>query len=89
MNPINNYPQPANRQVEVADILRCHIGDYLKRYNMPPEHYRVVYDILNCRTAYLGGHVEMCDQCGAERILYPSLSLFSGKLLKNRVFYYI
>ncbi|BBO81578.1 putative transposase y4qJ [Desulfosarcina ovata subsp. sediminis] len=72
MNPINNYPQPANRQVEVADILRCHIGDYLKKYNMPPEHYRVVYDILNCRTAYLGGHVEMCDQCAAERILYNS-----------------
>ena len=36
------------------------------------EHYKVVYDILNCRTAYLGGHVEMCDQCGSERIMYNS-----------------
>ena len=39
---------------------------------MPPDHYKVVYDILNCRTAYLGGHVEMCDRCGTERHLYNS-----------------
>ncbi len=57
---------------EVADILRRHIGDYLQRYKMPPEHYKVVYDILNCRNAYLGGRVERCDHCGSERILYNS-----------------
>jgi hypothetical protein len=72
MNPIDNRPKPSNRKVEVADILRSHIGDYLKKYKMPPEHYKIVYDILNCRTAYLGGHVEMCDRCGTERILYNS-----------------
>jgi len=37
--------------IEVADILREHIPDYLAKYRMPPEHYKVVYDILNCRTA--------------------------------------
>jgi hypothetical protein len=62
----------ADSRVEVADIFRRHIGDYLDKYKMPPEHYKVVYDILNCRTAYLGGHVEMCDQCGSERIMYNS-----------------
>lgn len=59
-------------KIEIADIFRCHIGDYLKRYKMPPEHYKVVYDILNCRTAYLGGHIERCDQCAAQRIMYNS-----------------
>ena len=72
MKPTNDYVRTAKSQVEVADILRSHIGDYLKKYKMPPEHYRVVYDILNCRTAYLGGHMEMCDQCGNERIMYNS-----------------
>jgi len=32
----------------------------------------VVYDILNCRTAYLGGHIEACDNCGTQRNAYNS-----------------
>ncbi|MFZ5570477.1 MAG: IS91 family transposase [Thermodesulfobacteriota bacterium] len=58
--------------VEVADILRAHIGDYQKQYKLHPDHYKVVYDIMNCRTEYLGGHVERCDHCGVERTLYNS-----------------
>ncbi len=58
--------------IEVADILREHISDYLAKYRMPPEHYKVVYDILNCRTAYLGGHIEECDHCGTQRNAYNS-----------------
>ena len=51
-------------KLELADIFRRHIGDYLKRYRMSKEHYKVVYDILSCRTAYLGGHAEKCDHSG-------------------------
>jgi len=51
--------------VEVADILRLHLKDYQKKYRLHPDHYKVVYDILNCRTEYLGGHIERCDVCGA------------------------
>ena len=58
--------------IEVADILREHICDYLVKYRMPPEHYKVVYDILNCRSAYLGGHIEQCDNCAAQRNAYNS-----------------
>jgi Putative transposase/Transposase zinc-binding domain len=58
--------------IEVADILRLHIGDYQKHYKLHPDHYKVVYDILNCRTAYLGGHLERCDCCGKERPAYNS-----------------
>ncbi|MFZ5517690.1 MAG: IS91 family transposase, partial [Candidatus Zhuqueibacterota bacterium] len=54
------------------DILRAHIGDYQKQYKLHPDHYKVVYDIMNCRTEYLGGHVERCDHCGVERTLYNS-----------------
>jgi len=58
--------------VEVADILREHIGDYQKRYPLRTDQYKIVYDLLNCRTAYLGGHIEQCDHCGTERIHYNS-----------------
>ena len=59
-------------QVEIADIFRKHIGDYLNIYTMPRAHYDVVRDILTCRTAALGGHIEKCDHCGMERQVYHS-----------------
>jgi len=58
--------------VEVADILHEHIVDYQQTYSLCPEHYKIVYDLLNCRTAYLGGHIQQCDHCGTERIMYNS-----------------
>lgn len=58
--------------IEVADIFRQHIARYRKQYGMPPSHLKVAGDILNCRTAYLGGHVERCDHCAAEVISYNS-----------------
>jgi hypothetical protein len=33
-------------KIEVADIFREHIRDYLKIYKMPPDHYEVVSDII-------------------------------------------
>lgn len=57
---------------EVADILHAHIGDYLEKFNMPKEHYKVVNAILSCRTPALGGHIEKCDNCGSEHYAYNS-----------------
>ncbi len=59
-------------KVELADIFRRHIEDYRKQYPMSMDQYEVVYDILSCRTAYLGGHLEKCDHCGLERNAYNS-----------------
>jgi hypothetical protein len=58
--------------IEVADILREHISDFKAKYRMPPEHYKMVCDILNCRTSYLGGHIEECDHCDHQRNAYNS-----------------
>jgi Transposase zinc-binding domain/Putative transposase len=58
--------------VEVADVLRQYIGAYRARYKMPVSHLKVASAILNCRTAYLGGHIERCDHCQAETIAYNS-----------------
>jgi hypothetical protein len=60
------------RSAEVADILREYIAEYREAYPLLPEHCKIVHNLLSCRTAVLGGHVERCDHCGAERISYNS-----------------
>ena len=65
----NKDPKPS---VEVADILREHIVDYQQVYGLFPEKYKIVYDLLNCRTAYLGGHLKQCDHCGMNQMMYHS-----------------
>jgi hypothetical protein len=61
-----------NRRLEMAHILHKHIGDYQNQYRLWPEHKKIVSDLLNCRTAQLGGHIERCDSCGTLRITYHS-----------------
>ena len=57
---------------EVADILREYIGQYQDAFPLFPEHYKIVHNLLSCRTAELGGHIEKCDHCDNERISYNS-----------------
>ena len=59
-------------QLQVADIFRKHIADYQKTYRLWPDQQKIVSDLLNCRTAQLGGHIERCDHCGTLRITYHS-----------------
>lgn len=67
----NTFPEkPCS--VEVADILRAHIAEYQKTYPLLPEQYKIVHNLLSCRTSMLGGHIEKCDNCGAEQISYNS-----------------
>lgn len=60
------------RSIEVADILREHIVAYQETYPLMPDQYKIVHNLLSCRTAELGGHIEQCDHCGTERIAYNS-----------------
>jgi len=64
--------KPEKNRLEVANILRKHIGDYQNQYPLWPEHKKIVSDLLNCRTSHLGGHIDRCDNCGAVRIIYHS-----------------
>jgi hypothetical protein len=57
---------------EVADIFREHGDAYRLNHPLPATHLKVMHDIEVCRTAYLGGHIEKCDTCGAERNAYNS-----------------
>jgi hypothetical protein len=60
------------KRLGVSDIFRKHIGDYQSQYPLWSEHRKIVSDLLNCRTAHLGGYVERCDTCGTVRITYHS-----------------
>jgi hypothetical protein len=58
-----------NKKLEIADIFRNH-GHLLK--NLPSQHRKVIRDIINCRTASLGGHISECNKCGNKEQSYNS-----------------
>jgi hypothetical protein len=60
--------------LELADILRDYTPAFLEAYGhtTSPEQRRVLHDLVRCRTAELGGHVEQCDNCGQRRVAYNS-----------------
>jgi len=60
--------------IEIADVFRRFAADYLSAHgaSMLPSHRRAIEDILNCRTAALGGQVWRCEACSTEVFSYHS-----------------
>lgn len=60
--------------IEIADVFRHFAADYLSAHgaSMLPSHRRAIEDILECRTAALGGQVWRCDECHREIFSYHS-----------------
>lgn len=60
--------------LEVADIVREHRSAYeaLRGGDLPATESRVLDDIVHCRTAFFGGHLLRCNECGHEDISYNS-----------------
>ena len=57
---------------EVADILRQYGEHYKSRYPVTENQRKIMAAIIACRTAQLGGHSEVCDNCAAMRNSYNS-----------------
>ena len=57
---------------EVADVLRSYTPAYLEAFGatLTLEQRRVLRDLVRCRTAALGRHVEVCADCGHQQIAY-------------------
>ena len=81
--------------LEVADVFRACLPAYIEKFEgkIPPEHWKVINAITNCRTAALGGHVDQCSNCAHQLISYNSCrnrhcpkcqSLAKAKWLKAR-----
>lgn len=57
---------------EMAEVFERFFPAYQRRYGVAPHQQRAVWAIRHCRTALLGGHVDVCTACGALRISYNS-----------------
>ena len=60
--------------IEIADVFRRFAADYVSTHgaSMLPSHRRAIEDILDCRTAALGGQVWRCDACNTKMFSYHS-----------------
>lgn len=59
-------------QWEVADIFRLYGEDYRREHRPSFEQRKVMFNIENCRTAVMGGHIEQCDTCDYRQPSYNS-----------------
>lgn len=60
--------------LELADVLKAldSGSPNTDAQSFSSEQRRVIRDIIQCRSAALGGHVEQCTQCGHQQIAYNS-----------------
>ncbi len=58
--------------LEVADIVCLHGEAFVRSHALSPDQHAVLRAIERCRTAALGGHVDVCDACGYAAIAYNS-----------------
>jgi hypothetical protein len=59
-------------RLELADVFLAHGEAYRRTHVLTPQQARAMRAIESCRTAALGGHLEVCDRCGFERPAYNS-----------------
>jgi len=53
-------------------VLLAHGAEYTQSHLLSPEQQRAMRDIMRCRTAALGGHLDRCMACGHEQPAYNS-----------------
>jgi Putative transposase/Transposase zinc-binding domain len=60
--------------IELAEVFRRFAADYLSSHgaSLLPSHRRAIEDILDCRTAALGGQLWRCEACDAEVFSFHS-----------------
>ena len=57
--------------VEVADIFRAQGNNFIDRHRsrIRFQQLKVMRAILHCRTAALGGHIDICPRCGGDQTI--------------------
>ncbi len=63
---------PTRPALELADIVREHGAAYRRRHILTPEQHAVLSAVARCRTAVLGGHLDVCLECGHSAPSYNS-----------------
>ena len=62
----------AEVRADVATIFRRHGPAYLREHTLTPAQGKVLRAVIDCRTAALGGHLDVCLDCGHEHPFYNS-----------------
>jgi hypothetical protein len=65
-------PRTRAPPLELADVVRAHGEAFAKRRVLRLEERAALRDIERCRTAVLGGHLDVCTECGYEKPSYNS-----------------
>lgn len=63
---------PPRFAIELADIVREHGEEFRRTHILSPEQHAVLSAIERCRTAELGGHLDVCLACGHSQPSYNS-----------------
>ncbi|MCT4620790.1 MAG: transposase zinc-binding domain-containing protein [Marinisporobacter sp.] len=58
--------------IEIQDIFKNHMKEYLKGRNLPPHVHKAIRAIESCRTSTLGAHIDECSECDHTKISYNS-----------------
>ena len=58
--------------IELQDVINQFGAEFLKTHTLSPVQAKAFHAIGNCRTSVLGAHVDVCDECGFEKISYNS-----------------
>jgi hypothetical protein len=70
---VRSRPAPAGRpRFDIGDIVRQHRAALEAQHSVTLSQRRVLSAIELCRTAALGGHVDVCRACGHEHAAYNS-----------------
>lgn len=72
MHPACAPPRTRAAPIELADIVRAHGETFAKSRMLRPEERAALRAIEQCRTAVLGGHLDVCTACGLEQPSYNS-----------------
>jgi hypothetical protein len=57
---------------EVQDIISRYGATYLEKHKLPSHILKAVSAIKDCRTSAMGGHIDICTECGTADISYNS-----------------
>ena len=58
--------------ITVQDIFHQFYAPFKQNYSLSSQQGKVSKDIMSCRTATLGGHASLCEECGHLAIRYNS-----------------
>jgi hypothetical protein len=58
--------------IELQDIITQFGDDFVAQHKLSPEQWKAFAAIKHCRTSVLGAHIDVCGECGFEKISYNS-----------------